>query len=61
MYSLDICYLKMITTSKFIGRIFAKLKNIIHNNRRETIFNFVSFNGKILYISFVDCKGVIPL
>ena len=50
----------MITTSKFIGRIFAKLKNI-ENNKRETIFTFLSFSGKILYISFVDCKGVIPL
>ena len=50
--------LKMITTSKFIGRMFAKLKNFIHNDRREIIFNFISFSSKI---SFVDCKGVITL
>ena len=31
MYSLDICSLKMITTSKFIGRIFAKLRNMRGN------------------------------
>ena len=61
MYSLDICSLKMITTSKVIGRVLTKLKTFIHNNRRETIFNFVNFNGKVLYISFVDFKGVIPL
>ena len=61
MYSLDVCSLKMITTSKIIGRVLVKLKNFIHNNRRETIFNFISFNGKVLYISFVDCKGVISL
>ena len=49
MYSLDICSLKMIATFKFIDRIFAKLKNIIHNNKRGTIFYFISFNSKVLY------------
>ena len=52
---------KMITSSKLINRIFAKLKNIVHNNRAEIIFNFISFNRKVLYISFVYCEGVISL
>ena len=60
-YSFDIFSLKMITTSKFMGRVSDKLKNIVHNNSRETIFNFLSFSRKILYISFVYCKGMIPL
>ena len=38
MYSLDICSLKMITISKFIGRIFAKLNNIIHDNKERDHF-----------------------
>ena len=38
MYSLDICSLKLITISKFIGRIFAKLNNIIHDNKERDHF-----------------------
>ena len=30
--------MKIIATSKFIGRIYAKLKNIVHDNRRERAF-----------------------
>ena len=52
---------KGICSSNVIGRIFATLKDIIHNNRRDTIFNFISFSSKILYISFVNCKWVITL
>ena len=37
------------------------LKSIVYNNRKETIFNFISSSHKILHMSFVYCKRVIPL
>ena len=40
MYSFDICFLKIITTCKFIINFFAKLKNIISNNTKEVVLNF---------------------
>ena len=61
MYSLNIFSLKMITTSKFIGRIFVKLKTSFIITAERPFLTSISFNSKILYISFVNCKGVIPL
>ena len=64
MYNLDICYFRMITISKFMGRIFAKLKNIVHNNSRETIFNFISLT--LIWVGFlgvhfkVGGEGITP-